>query len=463
MRSNAMQVTETTTEGLKREFRVVVPAADLEARLNERIVELKDRVRLNGFRPGKVPINHLKRVYGRAVMAEAIEAVVRETNAQIVSDRGFRLAMEPKVTLPEEQSEIEGVITGHSDLSYTVAVEVIPTIELADFKTITIDRLVTEVTDEEVAEAIKTIADQNKPFAAKAEGVAAQGDRVIISFTGTIDGEPFEGGNGEDIAVLIGSGTFIPGFEEQLIGIGAGQTRTVNASFPSNYSVETLAGKNAAFEVTAKAVEAPGSVEIDDAFAKSLGIESLDNLKTTVKERLEREHAAVSRQKLKRTLLDKLDELHKFAPPPTLVEEEFDRVWNTVLSDLKSQNRTFDDEGTTEEKAKLEYRAIADRRVRLGLVIAEIGEKNGIKVTEEELSRAVVERARQFPGREQEVWEYYRKNPSAVGALRAPIFEEKVVDFVVELAVVTDKPVPREELYKEDDDLAAESLASSPA
>src|SRR5580704_195657 len=451
-----MQVTETTTEGLKREFRVVVPAADLEARLNERIVELKDRVRLNGFRPGKVPINHLKRVYGRAVMAEAIEAVVRETNAQIVSDRGFRLAMEPKVTLPEEQSEIEGVITGHSDLAYTVAVEVIPAIELTDFKNIVIERLVADVTDEQIEEAIKAIADQNKPFAAKGEGAKAEkGDRVVISFTGTIDGQPFEGGTGEDIAVLLGSDTFIPGFEEQLTGISAGEVRTVNASFPPNYSVETLAGKDAAFEVTAKAVEAPGSVTIDDAFAKSLGIESLDNLKTTVKERLEREHANVSRQKLKRTLLDKLDELHRFAPPPTLVEEEFDRVWNTVLSDLKSQNRTFDDEGTTEEKAKLEYQSIADRRVRLGLVIAEIGEKNGIKVTEDELSRAVVERARQFPGREQEVWDYYRKNPSAVGALRAPIFEEKVVDFVVELAKVSDKKVSREELYKEDDESAA--------
>jgi trigger factor len=451
-----MQVTETTTEGLKREFRVVVPAADLEARLNERIIELKDRVRLNGFRPGKVPINHLKRVYGRAVMAEAIEEVVRQTNAQIVSERGFRLAMEPKVTLPEEQGEIEQVIAGHSDLAYTVAVEVIPTIELADFKNIAIDRLVAEVTDEEVDAAIKAIADQNKPYSARAEGGKAEkGDRVVISFTGTIDGQPFEGGNGEDIAVLLGSETFIPGFEEQLTGIGAGETRSINANFPQNYAVETLAGKSAVFEVTAKTVEAPGSVTIDDAFAKSLGLESLDNLKTTVKERIEREHASASRQKLKRSLLDKLDELHKFAPPPTLVDEEFDRVWNTVLSDLKSQNRTFDDEGTTEEKAKSEYRAIADRRVRLGLVLAEIGEKNGIKVTEDELSRAVVERARQFPGREQEVWDYYRKNPSAVGALRAPIFEEKVVDFVVELAKVADRKVSREDLYREDDEPSA--------
>jgi trigger factor len=449
-----MQVTETNTDGLKREFRVVVPAADLEARLNERIVELKDRVRLNGFRPGKVPVNHLRKVYGRAVMAEAIEAAVREANAQIVSERGFRLAMEPKVTLPEEQSELEGIIAGKSDLAYTFAVEVIPPIELADFKDITIERLVSNVGDDQVSDAIKALADQNKPYTAK-DGPAEKGDRAMISFTGTIDGEPFEGGTGEDIPVLLGSESFIPGFEEQLLGITAGETRTINATFPKNYSVETLAGKEAAFQVTAKSVEAPGSVVVDDAFAKSLGLESLDGLRASVKERIERDHAAMSRQKLKRNLLDKLDELHKFSPPPTLVTEEFDRVWNTVTSDLQSQSRTFEDEGTTEEKAKSEYQAIADRRVRLGLVLAEIGERNGIKVTDEEISRAIVERARQFPGREQEVWDYYRKNPSAVGALRAPIFEEKVVDFVVELAKVTDKPVTREELYKEDDDVTS--------
>ena len=447
-----MQVTETNTDGLKREFRVVVPAADLEARLNERIVELKDRVRLNGFRPGKVPVNHLKRVYGRAVMAEAIETVVRETNAQIVSERGFRLAMEPKVTLPEEESEIEGVIAGKSDLAYTVAVEVIPPIALADFKSIHIDRMVAEVGDDEISTAIKVIADQNRPYAAKGDGAKAdKGDRLVISFTGTIDGQSFDGGTGEDVPVLVGTESFVPGFEEQLIGIAAGETRTVNVTFPSNYSAASLAGKQAVFEVTAKSIEAPGSVDVDDAFAKSLGIDSLEALRLTIKERLEREHAAASRQKLKRSLLDKLDELHKFEAPPTLVNEEFERVWNTVVSDLQSQSRSFEDEDTTEEKAKSEYQGIANRRVRLGLVLAEIGERNGIKVTDDELSRAVVEQARQFPGREQEVWDYYRKNPTAIGALRAPIFEEKVIDFVVELAKVTDKPVSREELFREDE------------
>jgi trigger factor len=447
-----MQVTQTSADGLRREFRVVVPASDLEARLNDRLVELKDRVRLNGFRPGKVPVAHLKRLYGRSVMAETIEELVRETNSKIVSEHGLKLAMDPQITMPESKEEIEGVVAGKADLSYTVALEVVPPIELADFKSIELVRPVAEVTKEEVGEAIQRIADQNRPFSPKAEGAKAeQGDRMVVNFTGTIDGAPFEGGTGEDIAVNIGSGSFIPGFEDQVVGMAAGETRTVTVTFPQNYLAEKLAGKTAVFEVVAKSIEAPGTVTIDDEFAKSLGMESLEKLEGAVEERIKREHAAASRQKLKRALLDRLDALHKFAPPPTLVEEEFKNVWTTILNDLKTQNRTFEDEGTTEEKAKDEYRAIADRRVRLGLVLAEIGEKNNIKVTDEEITRAIVERARQFPGQEQQVWEFYRKNANAVASLRAPIFEEKVVDFVVELADVTDKPVSREELYKEEE------------
>jgi len=262
---------------------------------------------------------------------------------------------------------------------------------------------------------------------------------------------PFEGGTGEDVPVTIGSNTFIPGFEDQLIGIAPGENRTVNVTFPENYASEQLAGKAAAFAVTAKSVESPGTLTIDDAFATSLGIESLDKLREAVKARIAQEHAGASRQKLKRALLDRLDASHKFEAPPTLVEEEFKNVWNTVVADLKSQNRTFEDEGTTEEKASVEYRSIADRRVRLGLVLAEIGEKNNIRVTEDEMSRAIVERVRQYPGREKEVWDFYQKNPNALASVRAPLYEEKVVDFLVELAEVTEKPVTKEELYKEDD------------
>lgn len=448
-----MDVTETLSDGLKREFQVQVPAADLEARMTERLGELKDRVQLRGFRPGKVPVAHLKKIYGKAVMAETVEAVIRELNAKIVSDRGLKLAMEPKVTIPNEETEVEKIIGGQSDLAYTLALEVLPKIELADFKGIKLERQVAEVTDAQINEALEKIAEQNRPFAAKGEGAKVEnGDRVVIDFTGRLDGTPFEGGTGGDVGVNVGSGTFIPGFEDQLIGMGAGEARLVKVTFPANYGNDKLAGKAAEFDVTAKSIEAPGTVTIDETFAKSLGLDSLDKLKEAVKGRLQQEHAGLSRQRLKRQLLDKLDEMHKFGLPPTLAEDEFKSVWNAVESDLKAQGRTFTDEGTTEEKARDEYRAIAERRVRLGLVLAEIGEKNKITVTEDEITRAIVERARQVPGREQEVWEYYRKNPGAVAGIRAPIFEEKVVDFLVELAAVTEKQVAREELLKDDED-----------
>src|SRR5947208_3703115 len=447
-----MQVTQTLSEGLKREFRVVVPADDVDTKVNTRLDELKGTVRINGFRPGKVPVGHLKRLYGRSVMAEAIEAAVRDANAKIVSDNSLRLAMEPQVKLPTEEAAINAVVEGKADLDYSVAMEILPKIELADFKDIKLERLAAEVTDAEIDEAVKTIAEQNRPFPAKAEGAqAASAHKVTISCPGTIDGMPFEGGSGEDIAVVIGSNSFIPGFEEQLISIKASENRTIKASFPQNYLKADLAGKEAEFAVTAKSLDAPGEVKIDDDFAKQLGMESLAKLRDAVKDRIAREHAGASRNRLKRQLLDALDERHKFELPPTLVSQEFDNVWQTVEGDLKSQGRTFADEDTTEEAAKADYRKIDECRVRLGLVIAEIGDKNQIKVTDEEVQRAVVERARQFPGQEQQVWEYYRNNPQAVASLRAPIYEEKVVDFLVELSNVTEKKVTREDLYKEDE------------
>ena len=448
-----MQVTETLSDGLKREYRVVVPASDLDSQVNTRLGELKDTVRINGFRPGKVPVGHLKRMYGKSVMAEAIETAVRDANAKIVADNNLRLAMEPQVKLPTEEDAIKAVVEGKADLDYSVAMEILPKIELADFKDIKLDRLVADVTEAEIDEAIARIAEQNRPFLPKGEGAEAKlGDKVTISFTGTIDGVAFEGGAGEDVPVVIGSKSFIPGFEEQLAGMKAGETRTIKAPFPDNYAKADLAGKTAAFEVTAKAIDAPGEVKTDDDFAKQLGLESLAKLRDAVKDRITREHAGASRAKLKRQLLDTLDERHKFDLPPTLVDQEFANVWQTVEGDLKQQGRTFADEGTTEDEAKAEYRKIAERRVRLGLVIAEIGDRNAIKVTDEEVSRAVVDRARQFPGQEQQVWDFYRNNPQALASLRAPIYEEKVVDFLVELAKVTEKKVAREELYRQDDE-----------
>jgi trigger factor len=444
-----MQVTETSADGLKREYRVVVPASDLAAKVDEKLDDLKGRVQLRGFRPGKVPVAHLKRIYGKAAMAEVIEAAVREANSKIVTDNGYKLATEPKV-VPEEGA-VEGVIEGTADLAYKVEIEIVPPIELTDFKAIKLQRLTADVTDAEVDEALDKIAEQNRPFVAKVEG-AEKGDKVTVSFQGMLDGKPFEGGSGDDAPILIGSGQFIPGFEDNLIGMKAGESRTFDVKFPDSYSAPALAGKDATFNVTASAVEAPGVVTLDDDFAKSLGLESLAKLRDGVKDRLQREHTAASRQKLKRVLLDQLDERHKFEPPPSLVEQEFNTVWGTVDGDLKAQGRSFADEGTTEEKAREEYRAIAERRVRLGLVIAEIGEKNNIRVTDEQITAAVVERARQLPGQEQQVWEYYRNNPNALASIRAPIFEEKVVDFLLELAEITEKPVSREELFKDDEE-----------
>ena len=451
-----MQVTETLSEGLKREFKVNVPAAELDAKVNARLDELKGKVRLDGFRPGKVPVSHLKRVYGRSAMAEVIDATVRDANNQIVSERGYKLAAEPKVSLPEDKDAIEKLISGKSDLNYTMAVEIVPPITLANFKDIKLTKLVSDVADSEIDEGIARIAEQNKPYTARPDGAkAAKDDRVVISYAGTIDGAPFEGGTGDNAEVLIGSNTFIPGFEDQLIGIGIGETRTLKVKFPQQYQAAHLAGKDAEFVVTAKSIEAPGKVALDDEFAKSLGLESLAKLRDAVKERIEREHSGASRQKVKRALLDELDKSHKFEPPPSLVEEEFERVWKSVLQELETEKKTFADENTTEEKARAEYRAIAERRVRLGLVLAEIGEKNNISVSEDELSRAIMEQSRQFPGQEKRVWDFYRQNPQAVAGLRAPIYEEKVVDFLLELAKVDEKKVPREELYKDDESAAA--------
>ena len=451
-----MQVTETLAEGLKHEYKVSVPASDIDAKVDARLVDMKDKVKLNGFRPGKVPVAHLKKVYGRSLAAETVEQLIRDTNAGIFTERGFRLATEPKVTMPTEKDEVEAILDGRSDLNYSVAIEVVPPIELADFKTFNVEKPVADVTDADIDEALKRVADQSRPYEARPEGAKAEnGDRVTVAFTGEINGEAFEGGAGSNIPVVIGSHVFIPGFEEQLIGMTVGETRKVKASFPKNYTVENLAGKDAEFETTASLIEAPLESKIDEDFAKSLGMESLDKLKEAMRERLVMEFGGASRQRVKRALLDKLDDAHKFDPPPSLVEEEFRLMWNSIEAEMNSTGKTFADENTTEEKAKAEYHAIADRRVRLGLVLSEIGEKNKISVTDEEVQRALIERARQSPGREKEVYDFYRTNANALAQIRAPIYEDKVVDFILELANVSEKKVSREDLLKDEDEKTA--------
>ena len=446
-----MQVTETLSEGLKRELKVVVPAAELESRLGTRLDELKTRVRINGFRPGKVPVSHLRRLYGRSVMAEIVQDVVNETTQQAVSNA--KPAFQPNIALPEDKAEIEAVMDGKADLAYTLSFEVLPEIELPDFSKVSVEKQVAEVTDAEVDEALGRIARANRSFTPRGEDEAAEnGDRLTIDYVGRIDGEPFEGGSAEGAFLELGSGQFIPGFEEQLLGAKAGEQRTVTMRFPEDYGAKHLAGKEAAFDVTVREVARPGETALDDEFAKSLGMESLDKLREAIRGRIGEDYAAASRRKLKRRLLDALDEAVKFDLPPTLVEQEFEAIWRQVTGDLERSGRSFADEGTTEENAKADYRRIAERRVRLGLLLAEVGQRNDIRVNEDEVQRALVERVRQFPGQEQAVWDFYRKNPAALAELRAPIFEDKVVDYVLELAEVREQTVPREVLLADPED-----------
>ena len=447
-----MQVTETVSEGLKREYSVVLPAAELDTKANERLASIKDRVNMPGFRPGKVPMQHLKRLHGKAIMGEVIEQAIADTNNKIISDHGLKLAMEPKITLANDNEQaMKEVIEGKADLAYTVAMEVLPKIELGDFSKIKIEKPVAPVSDEEVDEAIAKMAEGTRPYNEK-QGKSADGDRVTISFVGKIDGVEFEGGKGDDVPVVLGSKRFIPGFEEQLIGLAAGESGTVKVKFPDDYASPEVAGKDAEFAVTVSRVEGPGEVKVDDEWAKALGLESLDKLKQVTRERFGYEHSFASRLKAKRKLLDELDKMHQFAVPPTLLEQEFNGVWQAVNRDMQQRGSSFEKEDTTEEDAKKEYREISDRRVRLGLVIAEIGEKNGIKVSEEEINRAIVDQARNYPGQEQQIWDYYRKNPMALAEIRSPIYEDKVIDFLLELAQVTEKQVTKAELMKEDDE-----------
>lgn len=442
-----MQVTETLNQGLKRELKLVVPAHDLSSRLDARLNEMKDRVRINGFRPGKVPVAHLKRLVGRQEMAQIIDTVIGESIRSAVEERKERPALNPEVKLSDDV-EAEKVVNGEADLVFTAAYELLPEFELVDVSDVEIERLVAEVTDEEIEGHVKRIAEGNRPFAPK-DGAAASGDRVTIDFVGKIDGEPFEGGAGEGIDLTLGSGQFIPGFEDQLVGASAGDAVTVNVAFPEDYPAKHLAGKPAVFDVTVKAVAAPGELVLDDEWASKLGIESMEKLRQVIRDQIEGQYQTATRARTKRQLLDKLDGLYRFTLPEKLVEGEFEQIWKQVTDEMTEAGKTFEDEKTTEEAARADYRRIAERRVRLGLVLSEVGEKNGVQVTDEEVSRALVERVRQFPGQEKDVFDYYRNNAMAMASLRAPLFEEKVVDFLIGKVKVTDKPVSKDELMTE--------------
>ncbi len=451
-----MQVTETLSQGLKRAYKVVLPAKDLAARLEGQLAEMKTKARINGFRPGKVPVSYLKRVYGKSVMAEMMQEAVTEANRKIVEDNKLRLAHEPKIDFPTDQAEVEKALAAEGDLVYTVSIEILPTFEIGSFADVELERPVLKVTDAEVDEAMKRLADRHRSFTPREAGAEAQsGDQTTIDFVGKIDDVAFEGGSGEDTDLVLGSNMFIPGFEDQLLGAKAGEERKVNVAFPAEYGAANLAGKSAVFDVTVKAVSAPGEVEFNDEFAKGFGMEDIEKLKEAVRGNLQGEYDRMSAEKLKRALLDALDKRYSFELPETLVDQEFDGIWRQVEAEQQRSGKSFADENTTEEAARAEYRGIAERRVRLGLLLAEVGEKAEIKISDDDMSAALVERVRQFPGQEKAIWDYYRNNQEALASVRAPLFEAKVVEHIVSQSKVTEKEVSKDELMKQDEDGAA--------
>ncbi|WP_186389298.1 trigger factor [Stappia sp. TSB10P1A] len=446
-----MQVTETLAEGLKRELKVVIPASELASRLETYLDDLKDKVKIKGFRPGKVPAAHLKRLYGRQATAEILNELLNETTRKAVEERNEKPALQPEIDLPD--GDAEAILSGSADISFKMSYDILPEFELIDFKTVEIERPVVEIADAEIDEQIARIAESNKPFETK-DGAAEEGDRVLMSYLGKLDGTPFDGGADENGQLVLGSKQFIPGFEEQLVGLKAGDEKVIEVSFPEDYPAKHLAGKPVTFDIVVKEVQAPGEVAIDDDFAKGLGLEGLDKLKEIIRGQIESQYGAMTRQKVKRQLLDKLDEVYRFDLPERLVQSEFDGVWRQVEQDMQRSGKSFEDEETTEDEARGEYRKIAERRVRLGLVLSEVGEQNQVKVTDEEVQRALYEKVRQFPGQEKQVFDFYRNNPTALASLQAPIYEEKVVDYILELAKVTDKTVTKDELMADDEDEA---------
>lgn len=453
-----MQVTETLNEGLKREIKIVVPAQDMESKLMDRLTEAKDKIRLNGFRPGKVPISHLRKVYGKSLMAEVVNELLNDGSKSILADRGEKSATQPEIKMTEDEAEAEKILEGGSDFEFSMIYEVIPDIEIQDASKIKVTREVYDVPEDEIEEQVQRVAESARTYEPK-KGKAEKGDRVTLDYTGRVHGELFEGGADTDSNLVIGSNQFIPGFEDQVIGCKAGDEKQIKVTFPEDYPAPKLAGEEATFDIVIKEVGKPGELVIDDELAKNLGLESLEKLREVVKGQIESQYGSITRQKVKRKILDALDEAYKFEAPGKLIESEFENIWNQVSSDLEAAGKTFEDEDTTEEEAREEYQKLAERRVRLGLVLSEIGSKAEIEVTEEELQRALYEQVRKYPGQEQQVYEFYRNNPEAVSGLRAPVFEEKVVDHLLAEVSVTDKKVSKDELMAEEDDDAAEKPA----
>jgi trigger factor len=432
-----MQVTELSAEGLKRQFKIVVPAGDLSAKVDERLNELAPTAQMPGFRKGKVPVGLLKKQYGQALYGEALEQTVNQSTAKAIEDRGLKPAMQPRVDLKE--------LAEGKDLEFEVVVEVLPEIGKLDFSGIELERLKAVVPDKDVDEALSRIAKANRERRPVDPPRPAQkGDAVKIDFVGSVDGAEFPGGNAQDYELEIGSGSFIPGFEDQLVGAEVGKTIDVKVTFPKDYGTANLAGKNAVFKCAIKEVVEFVDKPADEELAKKNNFENLEAMRKAVTDRIAQDYSQISRSMIKRQLLDKLAEAHKFGVPDGLVESEFNTIWQRVEEAKKTGQKLEDDE----EKMRKEYREISERRVRLGLLLADVGRSNSIEVTPEELNQAVIREAMRYQGRERQVLEFYQKNPELKEQLRAPIFEEKTVDFILELAKVTDKSVTPEELLK---------------
>ncbi len=437
-----MQVTETQSEGLQRTFEITVPAGDIQSRVDSKLAELAKTVNLPGFRPGKVPVALMKQRYGQSVMGEVLEQTVNESTQQAMNDRELRPAGRPKV-------EIVSFEDGQ-DLTYKVEAEILPEVEPMDFTTLELERLVIEVSEEQLTEALQRIADHNKTSKDLDEPRPAEsGDLVTIDFEGTVDGEAREGMKGEDMRLELGSGHFIPGFEDQLIGASADEEREVTVTFPEAYPAEDLQGKEAVFKVKVKKIEESVALPLDDSLAQAVGEETIESLRGRVREGMERELEGVTKNHLKRKVLDRLAEGHDFPVPPGMLEAEFNAIWEQIEHDREHGHLDEEDKDKSEEELKADYGKIAERRVRLGLLLSEIAQRNDIQVSPDELNQAVMAEVRRYPGQEQQVIEYFRNSQEALANLRAPIFEQKVIDHIVEQAQVTDRKVSREEFQAE--------------
>jgi trigger factor len=446
---SVMQIKEVKTEGLSYTYAVTVPKEDLSAKLDAKIKEMQPQVSLKGFRPGKVPTSHIRKMFGQSIMKDIVEETVNETSQQAINDNKIRPAGQPKIDL---RANGEDVTKGNADLEYQLTVESIPDFEPVDPSTLKFTRLKYESTDADVEERLAELGKGQKTYKKKAKTAKAKkDDAVLIDFVGTIDGEAFDGGAMEGHQLVIGSGSFIPGFEEQLIGAKAGDELDVKVTFPKEYQAADLAGKEAVFATKVHEVQGAKDAEIDDDFAKNFGLDDLDALKDAVKKQYESELDMQSRMKLKRAILDELDKKHSFDLPPNMVEAEFENIWNQVKAEKEAGQLDEDDAKKSDKELEKDYRKIAERRVRLGLVLAEMGQKAEVQITNEELQQAMIAEARQYPGQEQQVVEFYQKNPNAIAQLRAPIYEEKVVDLIIDKAEVKDKKVDKDELFKEDE------------